>query len=137
MLTFSAMYGLSNNRGQLLIPHIGLSASSTRFECINLLIIFQALVLCFHFGICASWINNWWQSNQPVDGDLLILAVAAVLFEAMLLSAMFLEARCYRQMNQCASRDLHVPIAQIGYYGGVAMEIRALNLQMSVKRSRH
>lgn len=34
-----------------------------------------------------------------MDGDLLILVVAGFLFEAVLVSAILLEVRCYRQMN--------------------------------------
>lgn len=69
--TIFAMIGLSNNKLHLLLPHISLSI----------------IMLCFHFGFCASWLNDWWLNGHQIDGDLLILGVAALLFETILLSA--------------------------------------------------
>ncbi|KAE9547903.1 hypothetical protein FO519_008882 [Halicephalobus sp. NKZ332] len=77
-----SMFGLSSHKPGFLLSHI----------------FFSIVVSIFHGILTARWLVEWTQIGI-IDGDWLISLSGAVLFQACLLTAVYLEIRCYRFMT--------------------------------------
>ena len=92
-----SMFGLSGHKPGFLLSHIFFSVSqhirNQRTEPL-----FQVVVSIFHGILTARWLVEWSQIGI-IDGDWLISLSGAVLFQACLLTAVYLEIRCYRFMT--------------------------------------